>query len=82
MLVIVTIYESLIALTTFDITYGLTGGGPGTATTLISYFTWAETFRMLAFGRGAALSVIIALVALLLIFALLLVLPKDALVEE
>jgi ABC-type sugar transport system permease subunit len=69
-------------LTTFDITYGLTGGGPGTATTLISYFTWAETFKMLNFGRGAALAVIIALISIILIIGLLRAMPKDALVEE
>jgi ABC-type sugar transport system permease subunit len=82
MLIVVALYEILVALTAFDITYGLTGGGPGTATTLISYFTWAETFRMLNFGRGAALSVIIALVSIILILGLLRAMPKDALVEE
>ena len=82
MLVIVTLYEILVALTAFDITYGLTGGGPGTATTLISYFTWAETFKMLNFGRGAALAVIIALISIILIVGLLRAMPKDALVEE
>jgi ABC-type sugar transport system permease subunit len=82
MLVIVTIYECLMALTAFDITYGLTGGGPGTATTFISYYTWAETFRMLSFGRGAALAVIIAVAALALILLLLRAMPDDALVEE
>jgi ABC-type sugar transport system permease subunit len=82
MLVVVTLYEILVALTAFDITYGLTGGGPGTATTLISYFTWAETFKMLNFGRGAALSVVIALFSIVLILALLRAMPKDALIEE
>lgn len=82
MLIIVTIYECLVSLTAFDITYGLTGGGPGTATTFISYYTWAETFRMLSFGTGAALAVIIALAALGLILLLLRAMPADALVEE
>lgn len=82
MLVIVTLFEILVALTAFDITYGLTGGGPGTATTLISYFSWAESFKMLNFGRGAALAVLIALASVVLIFALLRAMPKDALVEE
>jgi multiple sugar transport system permease protein len=82
MLVIVTLYEILVALTAFDITYGLTGGGPGTATTLISYFTWAESFKMLNFGRGSALAVLIALTSIVLIFALLRAMPKGALVEE
>lgn len=82
MLVVVALYEILVALTAFDITYGLTGGGPGTATTLISYFTWAETFKMLNFGRGAALAVIIAVVSVIFIMGLLRAMPKDALIEE
>ena len=82
MLVVVALYEILVALTAFDITYGLTGGGPGTATTLISYFTWAETFKMLNFGRGAALAVVIAIVSVIFIMGLLRAMPKDALIEE
>jgi multiple sugar transport system permease protein len=82
MLVIVSLYEILIALTAFDVTYGLTGGGPGTATTLISYFTWAESFKMLNFGRGTALAVLIALAALVIIAALMRAMPKGALADE
>ncbi len=82
MIVIVALYEVLIGLTSFDLIYGLTGGGPGTATTVISYFGWSETFKMLSFGRGAALSVIVALGSLLLIFAILRLLPKNAFLEE
>ena len=50
-----------IGLTTFDLVFSLTGGGPGTATTVIGYFIWSETFKMLSYGRGAALAVILAL---------------------
>ena len=53
MLVIVTVYEILMALATFDLTYSLTGGGPGTATTLLAYFIWSETFNQLSFGAGS-----------------------------
>ncbi len=82
MLVIVTVYEILIALTTFDLTYSLTGGGPGTATTLLAYFIWSETFNQLSFGQGAALAIIIALVSLVAIFVILRALPDDALLGE
>jgi ABC-type sugar transport system permease subunit len=58
----------------------LTGGGPGTATTFISYFTWAESFKMLNFGNGAALAVILAVVSLVMIFAILQFIPKGALI--
>ena len=78
MLAIVTVYEILMGLTTFDITYALTGGGPGTATILISYFTWAESFKMLNFGNGTALAVLLALTSLVLIvFGILRLVPTE-----
>jgi multiple sugar transport system permease protein len=82
MLVIVTVYEILVALATFDLTYSLTGGGPGTATTLLTYFIWSETFNRLNFGHGAALAVVIALVSLVAIFVILRALPEEALLGE
>jgi ABC-type sugar transport system permease subunit len=82
MLVIVALYELLMAITTFDITYSLTHGGPGTATTLLTYFTWSESFKMLNFGNGAALSILIALASVLLIAVLLRAMPRDALLGE
>ena len=82
MLLIVALYALLIAITAFDITYSLTRGGPGTATTMLTYFTWAESFKMLDFGRGSALAIIIALGSLVAIFALLRAMPKDALLDE
>jgi ABC-type sugar transport system permease subunit len=60
----------------------LTQGGPGSATTLLTYFTWAESFKMLDFGRGAALAIMIALASLAAILVLIRAMPKDALVEE
>jgi multiple sugar transport system permease protein len=82
MLVIVTLYELLMAITTFDITYSLTHGGPGTATTLLTYFTWSESFKMLNFGNGAALAILIALASVLVITVLLRAMPRDALLGE
>jgi multiple sugar transport system permease protein len=82
MLVIVILYELLMAITTFDITYSLTHGGPGTATTLLTYFTWSESFKMLNFGNGAALAILIALASVLLIVGLLRAMPRDALLGD
>lgn len=82
MLVIVTLYELLMAITNFDVVYALTQGGPGTATTMVTYFTWVESFKKLDFGKGSALAVIIALASLLLILVLVRAIPKGALVEE
>jgi multiple sugar transport system permease protein len=81
-LVIIALYEVLIGLTTFDLIFSLTGGGPGTATTVIGYFIWSETFKMLSYGRGAALAVILALTSLLVIFIMLRALPRDAFLEK
>jgi multiple sugar transport system permease protein len=82
MLVIVTLYEVLMVFTNFDIVYALTQGGPGTATTMVTYFTWVESFKKLNFGTGSALAVIIALASLLVILVLVRAIPKGALVEE
>ncbi len=82
MLVIVALYETLMAFTNFDIVYSLTQGGPGTATTMLTYFTWVESFKKLNFGVGSALAVLIALGSLVVILILVRAIPKGALVEE
>jgi multiple sugar transport system permease protein len=82
MLVIVTLYQVLMAFTNFDIVYALTQGGPGTATTMVTYFTWVESFKKLDFGSGSALAVVIALASLVVIVVLVRAIPKGALVEE
>lgn len=82
MLVIVALYQVLMAITNFDIVYSLTQGGPGTATTMVTYFTWVESFKKLDFGKGSALAVMIALASLVLILVLVRAIPKGALIEE
>jgi ABC-type sugar transport system permease subunit len=82
MLVIVALYETLMAFTNFDIVYSLTQGGPGTTTTMVTYFTWVESFKKLNFGVGSALAVIIALASLVVILVLIRAIPKGALVED
>jgi ABC-type sugar transport system permease subunit len=59
-LLIVLVYETIVAMSVFDLVYVLTGGGPGSATTLFSWFTYTATFKYLNFGEGAALSFIMA----------------------
>lgn len=77
--VIVALYNSLMGLTAYDIVYTLTAGGPGTATSVISYFTWTISFTHLNIGQGAALATIIALVSIVFIVGILRALPKGAL---
>jgi ABC-type sugar transport system permease subunit len=60
-LFIVCVYESMVGLATFDLLYVMTGGGPGDATSLISWYAYTETFSFLNIGHGAAVSIILAL---------------------
>jgi multiple sugar transport system permease protein len=55
-LLIVLVYETMIAISVFDLVYVLTGGGPGTSTTLFSWYAYTSTFKSLNLGHGAALS--------------------------
>ena len=82
MLLIVALFELLMAFTNFDLIYALTQGGPGTATTMVSYFAWAESFRKLNFGAGAALAIMIALAALVIILLMMRAMPRGALVDD
>ena len=68
-LLIVLIYETMIAISAFDLVYVLTGGGPGSATTLFSWYVYTVTFKFLDLGQGAALSFIMAAVLILFIVA-------------
>ena len=66
-LLVVVVYETMMAILTFDIVYVLTGGGPADSTSLISWFAYAEIYKFLNLGAGIALSIIIALITLVLI---------------
>lgn len=63
-LLVILVYETMISLSVFDLVYVLTGGGPGSATTLFSWLTYAATFTFLNLGHGAALSFIMATLVL------------------
>lgn len=66
-LLIVLVYETIVAISVFDVVYVLTGGGPGSATTLYSWYTYTVTFKFLDLGMGAALSVLMAAALILFI---------------
>ncbi len=74
---VVLVYETMTSILTFDIIYILTGGGPADSTALISWFAYAEIFKSLNLGHGIALSILIALITLALIFAYLRVLKTE-----
>jgi multiple sugar transport system permease protein len=63
-LMIVLILETMLAVRAFDIIYVLTAGGPGTATTTLTWSTYLTTFESLDFGRGSAYAYIVTLITL------------------
>jgi ABC-type sugar transport system permease subunit len=53
-LLVVLILQTMSAIRAFDVIYVLTGGGPGTATTTLTWKTFLITFQSLDFGLGSA----------------------------
>jgi multiple sugar transport system permease protein len=76
-IVVLLIYNALTAFTSYDIAYAMTGGGPGTATTLLSFQIWKESFSMYDFGAGAAVAFIVVLISAVLILVINRALPSD-----
>ncbi|MEH1166841.1 sugar ABC transporter permease [Micromonospora sp. CPCC 205539] len=50
-------------LTTFDTVLILTQGGPGTDTTISAYYMYEQAFRSFDFGAGAAIALLLVVVA-------------------
>ena len=55
--VVVTILSLILSLQTIDVLFTLTGGGPGTSTTVIIYYIYKSAIGTLSFGYSAALAV-------------------------
>lgn len=75
--VVLLIYNALTAFTSYDIVYAMTGGGPGTATTLLSFHIWKESFSMYDFGAGSAVTFIVVGISAVLILAITRAMPSD-----
>jgi ABC-type sugar transport system permease subunit len=82
MIVVLTIYNALTAFTSYDLVYAMTGGGPGTATTLLSFQIWRESFSMYDFGAGSAVAFIVVAISAVLIIAITRALPSDLFASE
>lgn len=65
-LMIVLILQTINAIRAFDVIYVLTAGGPGTATTTLTWKTYLTTFTSLNFGLGNAYAYMITLLTLAL----------------
>jgi multiple sugar transport system permease protein len=82
MLVVLLVYNALTAFTSYDLVYAMTGGGPGTATTLLSFQIWRESFSMYDFGAGSAVAFIVVAISAVLIIAITRALPSDLFAGE
>ena len=82
MIVVLIVYNALTAFTTYDLVYAMTGGGPGTATTLLSFQIWRESFSMYDFGAGSAVAFIVVAISAVLIIAITRALPSDLFASE
>ena len=60
-LVMVLIFETMLAIRHFDLFYVLTSGGPVDASHVAAWHVYVETFRNLSFGTGSALAYVMAL---------------------
>jgi multiple sugar transport system permease protein len=64
------IFRAIEAVNTFDLIYVMTKGGPGTATETLSIYGWRTAFTSFDMGRGAAIAVIMVIIAVLATSAL------------
>lgn len=58
------IFVAVYRVLTFELVYAMTGGGPGTATSLLGYLAYLQAFRVLNFGYASALSMILFFIVL------------------
>ncbi|HLH65603.1 MAG TPA: sugar ABC transporter permease [Solirubrobacteraceae bacterium] len=65
-LMVTLVFRTLQAFLIFDIIYALTQGGPGTSTQTISYMTYYNFIVSDNFGVGAAISIVMVIVCLLI----------------
>jgi multiple sugar transport system permease protein len=63
-LLVVLILQTMFAIRAFDVIYVLTAGGPGTATTTLTWKTYLVTFESLDFGLGNAYAYTVSLITL------------------
>lgn len=66
--IVVVVALSLInSLKAFDIVYGMTGGGPAQSTQMLAMWAYSQAMQLGDFGRGAAISVILLGITLVIV---------------
>lgn len=66
-LAIVIVLSMINSLKAFDIVYGMTGGGPAQSTQMLAMWAYAQAMQLGDFGRGAAISIILLAVTLVVV---------------
>ena len=61
-----TIFISIFRVLTFEIIYALTAGGPGSATSVLSYAVYLEGFRVLNFGYASSIAMLLFVIVLII----------------
>lgn len=64
-LMVIAFLQTLWGIQTFELVYIVTGGGPASATELLSLRIYTQTFRSLRFGYGAAMAYLTGLLVLI-----------------
>jgi raffinose/stachyose/melibiose transport system permease protein len=64
---IVFVLSLINSLKAFDIVYGMTGGGPAQSTQMLAMWAYTQSMQLGVFGRGAAVSVVLLLITLVIV---------------
>lgn len=64
---IVLVLSLINSLKAFDIVYGMTGGGPAQSTQMLAMWAYTQAMQLGSFGRGAAVSVILLIITLVIV---------------
>ena len=64
---IVLVLSVISSLKAFDIVYGLTGGGPAQSTQMLALWAFTQSMQIFDFGRGAAISVVLLLITIVVV---------------
>lgn len=66
LIVSMAIFITIFRVLSFEIVYALTGGGPGSATSLLSYVVYLQGFRVLNFGYASAVAMLLFVIVLVI----------------
>ena len=61
---VILIISTMFALKEVGLIYVMTSGGPGNETTVLGWLIYSEAFKFLDFGRGAAVSFVLAAITI------------------